>query len=699
MIYVDRDKLTVIEQNGELDRVSFDELAHIIFEKPSNMIYCISKGELCGIISMGDIARAKKSGTKYVMINKKFTRVLKHEYIKAREIFLCQENKNIHVLPVVDEDNVLLGAYTRWDDLKISNYFFRGGVFCWYRQHYNGVFLVYPCTAFKEKRTVFETFRAYLISEGIHVNCIKHSEIINFCEKVNWMLFVDEDEIRAMDTLHKYIWNKELKNCYTYNKFIEVCCYETEGILRNIKGNGVNVFCPTWEYNAYNSWYAEKLEMEIADKYMAFGDRVNSRLNISMYQGFFDDIYSEEYANDIVNLKCPIETESGCGKLKNCHSKLYNVSAGERYTSGQPGNYNRTIYFVGPCYIYGRFSEDSNTIESFMQERINNAGYKIKVVNCGSPAYRGKRGMDLVLARILTLPLKKGDIVVYGYRHFWDIDKINLMDACFKHNVKAEWMVDSPRHCNHRLNSIYADTIFDALKPVLQEETEGQGVSLERNCDFIKTLYIDRYFKNYKFSEYHKAGAIVMNCNPFTCGHRYLIEQALETVDFLIIFVVEEDSSLFSFNERFAMVCEGTADLNNVMVVPSGPFILSQTTFPEYFIKAEDENLDENTENDVKLFAQKIAGYLNIRYRFAGEEPEDMVTNKYNMYMKKILPENGIKFVEIPRKKVDGQYISASLVRQCLESYDLKGLSKLVPDSTMRLLSVPDIEEMMKEAP
>lgn len=302
--------------------------------------------------------------------------------------------------------------------------------------------------------------------------------------------------------------------------------------------------------------------------------------------------------------------------------------------------------------------------------------------------------MDLVLARILALPLKKGDIVIYGYRHFLDIDKINLMDACFKHDVKAEWMVNSPWHCNHRLNSIYADTIYDRLKPVLQEEIEGQGAPLEGNCDFIKTLYIDRYFKTFKTSEYHEIGSIVMNCNPFTNGHRYLIEQALKTVEFLIIFVVEEDRSLFSFNERFAMVCEGTADLDNVMVVPSGPFILSQTTFPEYFIKAEDENLDENTENDVKLFAEKIAGYLNIRYRFSGEEPKDIVTNKYNMYMKKILPENGIKFVEIPRKKVDGQYISASLARQCLERYDLEGLGKLVPDSTMRLLSVADLEEM-----
>ena len=181
-------------------------------------------------------------------------------------------------------------------------------------------------------------------------------------------------------------------------------------------------------------------------------------------------------------------------------------------------------------------------------------------------------------------------------------------------------------------------------------------------------------------------GSIVMNCNPFTYGHRYLIEQALKKVDYLIIFVVEEDKSVFSFTERFVMVCEGVADLENVKVVPSGPFILSRTTFPEYFIKIRDEELEQNVENDITLFAEKIAPRLNIRYRFVGEEPEDDVTNEYNNAMKRILPQNGVELIEIPRKMQNRKVISASKVREILEHDTIRGLCELIPETTLQIL-------------
>jgi citrate lyase synthetase len=118
------------------------------------------------------------------------------------------------------------------------------------------------------------------------------------------------------------------------------------------------------------------------------------------------------------------------------------------------------------------------------------------------------------------------------------------------------------------------------------------------------------------------------------------------------------------------MVREGTKDLENVTVVPSGNFILSQTTLPEYFVKIEDEDMTDNAEYDITLFAETIAPKLHITYRFAGEEREDEVTAAYNLAMKKILPEHSIQLVEIPRKTVaDGNEtaISASLVRERLE--------------------------------
>jgi [citrate (pro-3S)-lyase] ligase len=235
-----------------------------------------------------------------------------------------------------------------------------------------------------------------------------------------------------------------------------------------------------------------------------------------------------------------------------------------------------------------------------------------------------------------------------------------------------------------------ASEIYEFLKDKLQEEPkpEESGGWTPRENALVDT-YLERYFSN--FHADGEIGAIVMNCNPFTKGHRYLIEQALHMVDHLIIFVVEEDKSLFSFKERFAMVREGTKDLKAVTVVPSGNFILSQLTFPEYFLKIEDGDLTDNTEYDITLFAEAIAPKLHITYRFVGEELEDGVTAAYNLAMKKILPEHGIRLVEIPRKTVadgDDTAISASLVRKRLEQESIEELSDLLPESTVRVLGM-----------
>ena len=51
-----------------------------------------------------------------------------------------------------------------------------------------------------------------------------------------------------------------------------------------------------------------------------------------------------------------------------------------------------------------------------------------------------------------------------------------------------------------------------------------------------------------------KIGAIVMNCNPFTLGHRYLVEYAASQVEHLYIFAIEEDKSIFPFVDRFELI-------------------------------------------------------------------------------------------------------------------------------------------------
>lgn len=193
------------------------------------------------------------------------------------------------------------------------------------------------------------------------------------------------------------------------------------------------------------------------------------------------------------------------------------------------------------------------------------------------------------------------------------------------------------------------------------------------------------------------AGAIVVNCNPFTKGHRYLVEYAAARCELLHIFVVEEDRSIFPFAVRLKLVQEGVADLPNVRVSPGGNYIISAATFPTYFLKKEDDAVEMQARLDAALFAYKIAPLLSIKKRFVGSEPKCVVTNKYNQILHEIMPEAGIELEEIPRRMTsEGEVISASRVRQLLaQGVDDHSLLKLVPETTYKYLISPEAAEVV----
>ena len=181
-------------------------------------------------------------------------------------------------------------------------------------------------------------------------------------------------------------------------------------------------------------------------------------------------------------------------------------------------------------------------------------------------------------------------------------------------------------------------------------------------------------------------GSIVMNCNPFTLGHRYLIEQCANKCDVLMVFVVQEDKSFFPFEDRIRLVREGNRDLKNVYVLESGKFILSSRTFEGYFNKSKLQDRFVDSSEDVTLFAREIAPAAHIQVRFAGTEPFDTVTRQYNRTLAAILPQYGIRFEEIPRLEKCGEVISASKVRRLLEEGKWDDIRKIVPDITFSYL-------------
>ena len=188
------------------------------------------------------------------------------------------------------------------------------------------------------------------------------------------------------------------------------------------------------------------------------------------------------------------------------------------------------------------------------------------------------------------------------------------------------------------------------------------------------------------------AGCIVMNCNPFTKGHLALISYAAARCSLLHIFVVEENRSVFPFDVRLRLVKEGTANLSNVRVHPSGPYMISSATFPTYFLKEGEDAAAIQSELDITLFASRIAPLFHISKRFAGEEPFDPVTRKYNEAMERIPPEYGISFDKISRitsgtDSGEGEIISASRVRKLLaEGGVTEQVLQLVPPCTAEYL-------------
>ena len=142
-------------------------------------------------------------------------------------------------------------------------------------------------------------------------------------------------------------------------------------------------------------------------------------------------------------------------------------------------------------------------------------------------------------------------------------------------------------------------------------------------------------------------GAIVANCNPFTRGHRYLVETAAGQCDFLYVFLVSEDRSFFSARDRLELARRNLADLPNVAVCPTGDYMISAATFPTYFLKDQSRAAECSTELDLKIFAEHFARPLGITRRFVGEEPFCPVTRAYNRQMLKLLPTWGIQPVVI----------------------------------------------------
>ncbi len=249
-----------------------------------------------------------------------------------------------------------------------------------------------------------------------------------------------------------------------------------------------------------------------------------------------------------------------------------------------------------------------------------------------------------------------------------------LIDRLFEEGIYHYFVFTQPHN-----TCLFKDLNFKVLYTGTQAVLlEGGIETIEKKLTQVKTQA--------QLDERSDRIALVMNCNPFTLGHRHLAEQAAATGKEVLLFVVEENRSVFTFADRIEMVRRGTAHLPNVTVLPGTEYMISSTTFPSYFLRKADERTQAYMELDAGIFCTWFSRIFGISSRYVGEEPYCDVTLSYNNTLKRVLGDAGLELVEIPRLSQNGDAISASRVRQLIREGREAAFKELVPESTWQYI-------------
>lgn len=235
--------------------------------------------------------------------------------------------------------------------------------------------------------------------------------------------------------------------------------------------------------------------------------------------------------------------------------------------------------------------------------------------------------------------------------------------------------------------------LFVFTKPQYIKSFEHIGFSLLASSPYAGILEtgdwsVDRYLEKIpKFSSSDKIAAIVMNANPFTNGHRYLVERASQKNDHVYVFVVNHDVSLFTTQERIKLVKEGTKDLKNITVLSGDDYMVSFATFPAYFLKDNVDQIHYQTQLDAEIFKEKIAPALHIGTRFLGNEPNSHTTSIYNQMLQETLsPEVAVEIIE-RKKDTKDNVISARNVREAIKIGYIEKIKEWVPITTNEFIN------------
>lgn len=244
---------------------------------------------------------------------------------------------------------------------------------------------------------------------------------------------------------------------------------------------------------------------------------------------------------------------------------------------------------------------------------------------------------------------------IYYYQVFTKPEYINLfMSLGFRPLVQTEKVV---------VLEGGEGTIYDAISAMkVQMKYTLGGDSVQRDSDI---------------------GCVVINGNPFTNGHLKLVEYAAARHKFVLVFVLEEEGSYFTFKERFTMAYLATKPYGNVLPLPSSKYIISKATFPGYFLKTVDDTTAQYAKYDALIFLNYFIPQLNISKRYVGEEVSGYM-RLYNQTLAEVL---GNKLEVVERFTEDGEIISASKFRSLIKDGKRAEAFQIIPKANYAVVN------------
>ncbi len=510
-----------------------------------------------------------------------------------------------------------------------------------------------------------------------------------FLTLISYMDFLNMGDEKDLEFYLDCVYNNKIWGCcddLEISEALEQMSYITY-LLLNVNADGKNATFAYSRLDAEIQHYVDRIKECLNSK----GIRV-FRVNIPMIQEIKQDRRTNSSLCYVMYSRLLMSDEF---RMPKNIEKITDLPEGERkpvislwYKS--LGDAQKKVFLVGPCIVAGTGNPPGERLGDILYHKVRELGIDQEFEIVFVPLQMDE---SMKLYNILEYDISAEDLVIIIH---YNMPECELDLTPLYNSWEGEkWLYqDKPIHTTVTGNELIANTIIEKIVKLVVGR--GGGISsigvwrgepqFSPTLEFEIRRYISKVKELYEFPEASIIGSIVMNCNPFTYGHRYLIEYAASRVDYLYVFVVEEDLSVFPFQERYNLIREGTKDISNVVLVPSGKFIISRVTFFSYFKK--DMYSDHvNLEEDVYIFARYIAEGLRIAKRFVGEEPFDVVTNRYNQKMKEVFPKYGIELIEIPRMGNDnGEVISASQVRLLLEDGKWQKIRKFVPLSTFEYL-------------